>query len=176
MKKLSFALALLFITGLTSLQAQQNINLEKSKINFHITSVGLFKVKGTFMGMQGKFSLDTSALETASFNICVDAATVNTDNEKRDAHLRNSDFFAVERYPTICFVSSSVNKTSNGYLSKGKLTILGVTKKVKIPFTFSKNMFVGHLTINRFDYDLGKEFGRVRIGKEATVIITCVVN
>lgn len=176
MKKLSFTFALVFITGLATLQAQQTINQEKSKIDFHITSFGLFKVEGTFTSMKGDFNLDLAAPETGNFNICVDASTVNTGNEKRDTHLRNPDFFEVEKYPTICFVSSSVTPSSDGYIAKGNLTMHGVTKEVEIPFTFSENTFVGELTINRFDYDIGKEFGTARVGEEAIVTITCIVN
>lgn len=176
MKKITLLLAIFFLASLPSIQAQQTINQERSKINFHITGGGIFKVKGTFTGMQGDFTLDTSSLENAKFNICVDAATINTKNKKRDAHLRNPDFFEVEKHPNICFISSTVTKTTNGFITKGKLTIHGVTKEVEIPFTFSKNTFVGDLVINRFDYDLGKEFGTMRVGTEATVTIVCVVN
>ncbi|WP_452226792.1 YceI family protein [Lacinutrix cladophorae] len=176
MKNITFLLAVFFLTNYATIQAQQTINQEKSEINFHITGGGIFKVKGTFTGIQGDFILNTSALENSSFNICVDATTINTKNKKRDAHLRNSDFFDVEKYPEICFISSAVTKTKNGYNTIGNLTIHGVTKEVEIPFTFSKNTFDGNLIINRFDYNLGEEFGTMRVGTEATVHITCKIN
>jgi len=176
MKKLSFILALFFITSLASIQAQQTINSKKSVINFNITGGGIFKVKGTFKDMKGDFNLDVNDLENSGFNICVDAATINTKNKKRDAHLRNPDFFDVETYPNICFESSSVTKTANGFTTTGNLTIHGVTKEVTIPFTYTNNTFVGNIVVNRFDYDLGKEFGTMRVGTEAKITITCVVN
>lgn len=176
MRKLSFTLALLSITSLASLQAQQTINRKKSKIDFKITGGGIFNVKGTITGMKGSFTLNPVALASANFNICVDAATVKTGNDKRDTHLHTPDFFDVKKYPNICFVSSSVTKTPNGYSTKGKLTLHGVTKEIEIPFTFSNNTFVGNITINRFDYDLGKDYGTFRVGTEATVTITCVVE
>lgn len=176
MKNIAFLLALLFICSTSTSRAQQTINKEKSKINFHITGGGIFKVKGTFTGMQGDFHLDTADLQSANFDICVDAATINTKNKKRDTHLRTSDFFDVEKYPKICFESSSITKTSSGYQTTGKLTIHGVTKDVEIPFTFSENTFTGNLVINRFDYKIGEEFGTMRVGTEATVTITCVLN
>lgn len=176
MKKLSFTIALLFISSLVSLQAQQTIDQKKSKVDFKITGGGIFNVTGAITGMKGDFHLDLAALETANFNICIDASTVNTGNDKRDAHLRNPDFFEVDKYPTICFESSSVIKTTSGYAAKGKLTIHGITKEVIIPFTFSENTFVGSITINRFDYDLGKDISSVKAGTEATVTITCVVK
>lgn len=176
MKKITCLLAIFFLTSYSTLRAQQIINQEKSKINFHITGGGIFKVKGTFTGMQGDFNLNTASLETASFNICIDAATINTKNKKRDSHLRDPDFFEVEKYPNICFISSEVRKTTSGYITKGKLTIHGVTKEVEIPFTYSKNTFNGDLKINRFDYNLGEDFGTMRVGTEATITITCVIH
>lgn len=176
MKKLALTITLLFISSLVSLQAQQTINQKKSKVDFKITTGGIFNVKGTFTGMKGEFKLDLASLNSSSFNICVDAATIDTDNDKRDTHLHDPDFFNVDKYSTICFVSSSIAKTSEGYSTKGKLTIHGVTKVVTIPFTFSKNTFVGELTIDRFDYKLGEDYGTIRVGTESTVTITCVVE
>ena len=126
--------------------------------------------------MKGVFKFDPNAIEKAKFNICIEASTVHTGNEKRDAHLRDPDFFEVEKYPEICFTSSTVIKTEKGYLTKGKLTIHGVTKEVEIPFTFENNTFVGTISIERLDYKLGEDFGSLKVGKTATVIITCVVN
>ncbi|MBU2939706.1 YceI family protein [Lacinutrix sp. C3R15] len=176
MKKRIVGFALFFITIFTSLHAQQTINQEKSVIDFQITGGGIFKVKGTFTGMQGDFNLNSNALENANFDICVDAASINTKNKKRDDHLRSSDFLDIEKFKNICFVSSAVTKTENGFKTIGNLTIHGVTKIVEIPFTFTNNTFVGHLTVNRFDYNIGDDFSTIRVGKEATVTITCIIN
>ena len=110
------------------------------------------------------------------FNICIDVATINTKNKKRDAHLLDPDFFDVDTYPTVCFVSTSVTKNDTGYSTTGNMTIHGVTKEVTIPFTFTNNTFTGDIVINRFDYDLGKDYGTMRVGTEATITIICVVN
>ncbi|WP_425077765.1 YceI family protein [Psychroserpens sp. S379A] len=175
MKKLALLLTVFFVASISTLQSQ-TINESKSKVKFHITGGGFFKVKGTFTGMKGDFNFDASALKDANFNICIDASTVNTKNKKRDAHLKDPDFFDVVQYPNICFKSSSVSKTNEGYIVKGKLTILEVTKDVEIPFTFNNKTFTGSLIVNRFDYNLGKDFGTFRVGKEATITIICEVN
>ena len=175
MKNLAFVLVLFFIANTTTLQAQ-TINTDKSEVKFHITGGGVFKVKGTFKGMQGDFNFDSNSLENANFNICIDAPTINTKNKKRDDHLRNEDFFDVEKYPNVCFESISVSQLENGYTTKGNLTIYGVTKEVDIPFEFKNNTFIGSIVIDRFDYDLGKDFGTMRVGKEATITIVCVVK
>lgn len=159
-----------------SLSNAQTINTDKSVVTFEISAMGVFDVEGKLTGLQGDFNFDKSDLETANFDICVDAKTINTDNEKRDIHLRSDDFFAVETYPTICYKSSSVTKTETGYETSGDLTIHGVTKSVMIPFTFKNNTFQGELEINRFDYNLGEDYGTFRVGETATVKITCQVN
>ncbi len=174
---MKYLLVSLFLVLIVFTPAQaQTIDAQASKVNFHITGGGLFKVKGTFTGMKGDFNFNADALSTSSFDICIDAATVNTKNKKRDAHLREPDFFDVEKYPNICFVSSSVSKTTDGYITKGELTMHGVTKTVEIPFTFKNNTFTGNLEIKRLDYNIGEDYGSIRVGKEATLVIICKVN
>ena len=175
MKKIAFVLALIFITNLSSLQAQ-TINTDKSEVKFHITGGGIFKVKGTFTGMQGDFNFKADDLENGNFNICIDAASVNTKNKKRDAHLVNEDFFDIDKYPTICFESTSVSKSEMGFTTKGNLTLHGVTKEIDIPFEFKNNTFTGSIVVDRFDYDLGKDFGTMRVGTEAKITIICMVK
>lgn len=176
MKKIALTIALLFVTSFVAIQAQQTINEKASQVDFKIKAGGLMNVKGTFTGMKGIFKLYPNDLGESGFYICVDASTVNTGNNKRDNHLRDPDFFEVEKYPKICFKSSSVTKTSDGYMTKGELTLHGVTKVVEIPFTFTNNTFVGTIVIDRFDYKLGEDFGTFKVGTEATVTITCVVK
>jgi len=175
MKKLALLLTFYFVASLGYIEAQI-INTEKSEVKFHITGGGIFKVKGSFSGMSGDFNLNTNDLQNAGFNICIDATTIDTKNKKRDVHLRNPDFFDVDTYPTICFESNTVTKTEIGYATSGNLTIHGVTQEVSIPFTYKNNTFSGDIVVNRFDYDLGKDYGTMRVGTEATIIIICVVN
>lgn len=176
MKTHSILILFLITLTQTMVSAQQTIDTKKSVVDFKITGGGLFNVKGTFTGMQGDFNFDKDQLDNSNFNICVDAASVDTGNQKRDNHLRTEDFFSVEQYPKICFKSTSVDTQNNAYVTTGELTIHGVTKTVSIPFTFKNNTFVGSLEINRFDYNIGEDFGTFRVGETATVTITCKVN
>src|SRR5690606_41757519 len=89
---------------------------------------------------------------------------------------RSDNFFAVETYATICFKSVSVSKTNNGYSTTGELSIHGVTKTVTIPFTFKNNTFIGTIEIPRLEYKIGEDYGSFRVGKTASVTITCVVK
>ena len=175
MKSFRILLSVFFFLSY-SLVSAQTIDVEKSVVNFHITGGGIFKVKGTFKDMTGDFNFNASDLENSGFKICIDAASINTKNKKRDVHLRDPDFFDVEKYPNICFESRSISQTPSGYVTRGDLTIHGVTKTVEIPFEFKNNTFNGAIVINRFDYDLGKDYGTMRVGTEAKVNIICNVN
>lgn len=154
----------------------QNIDTDKSEVKFKISGGGIFTVKGNFIGMKGDFNFNESDVSNSSFDICIDSKTLNTKNEKRDDHLHSADFFDVDKYPTICYQSTSVSKTSDGYKTAGELTIHGVTKTVEIPFTFKNNTFEGDIEINRFDYKIGEDYGTMRVGETADVTIICKLN
>jgi len=154
----------------------QVIDTKQSKVTFEIGNMKVRTVEGSFTGMSGTIQFDPSKLKEASFVVCIDPSTVNTNILKRDNHLRSADFFDVEKYPEICFTSGSISKTKSGYLVAGTMNIHGVSKKVKIPFTFKDNTFNGTLKINRFDYKLGMDSPTAMISEEATVNITCVVK
>ncbi|MEO8932847.1 MAG: YceI family protein [Xanthomarina sp.] len=169
-------LLLLFFSLNTILISAQTIDSNKSVVDFKITGGGIFKVKGIFTGMQGDFNLNEKNLNNSNFDICIDAKSIDTGNNKRDADLRSENFFAVEMYPNICFKSDAISKTNDGYSTTGSLTIHGVTKTVTIPFTFKNNIFKGDLEIERLDYKIGEDYGSFRVGKTASVSITCVVK
>lgn len=169
-------LVLSFIVALAGMANAQTINTEKSIVNFEIGNMKIRTVDGTFSGMKGDLKFDAQDLDNSFFKVCIDAASVNTENEKRDDHLRNEDFFHVEKYPEICFVSRSIIKTADGYITKGQLEMHNVIKEVEIPFTFVNNTFVGQLTIDRFDYNVGKDIKTGMVSAEATLEIICVVE
>lgn len=171
MKKFLFILCTLFI----SLVHSQTIDTQKSEVSFEIKGGGFFKVKGTFTGFSGDFYFNQNDVENSSFDICIDTKTIDSNNKKRDEHLRNEDFFYVEKYPAICFESIIVSERADGFTTRGKLTILGITKELEIPFKFKNNVFTGSLTIDRFDFNLGADYGTFKVGREATVNIKCVV-
>ena len=168
-------LTVIFFTSSNYITAQ-TIKSNQSEVKFEIHTVGIFNVKGTFSGMEGNFNFSETNLDNSNFDICIDAQSVDTDNDKRDEHLRSADFFDVETHPNICYKSSSVSKTNDGYQTTGNMTIHGVTKTVTIPFTFKNNTFEGELEINRFDYNIGEDYGTFRAGETAEVTIICKVE
>ena len=107
-----------------------------SKVRFVIKNFRI-KTGGTFQGLSGTVSFDPNNLTPASFDVSVDARTVDTDIEARDNHLRKSEYLDVEKYPTLNFKSTKITKTNKAeYLYMfGNLTIKGVTKEVKFPFS-----------------------------------------
>jgi len=174
--RLSRIFLLLFFSLNAILISAQTIDSTKSVVDFKITGGGIFNVKGTFTGMQGNFDFQETNVNNSGFNICIDAKSIDTGNSKRDDDLRSDNFFAVETYATICFKSVSVSKTNNGYSTTGELSIHGVTKTVTIPFTFKNNTFIGTIEIPRLEYKIGEDYGGFRVGKTASVTITCVVK
>ncbi|MFT6150534.1 MAG: polyisoprenoid-binding protein YceI [Saprospiraceae bacterium] len=170
---------MLFIAfmGIATLGGQK-ISETKSSVSFTIGNMRINTAEGTFTGMKGEVDFDEKNLKTSSFGVTIDAATVKTDSEKRDNHLKNEDFFDVKKYPTITFKSSAVvrSKKEGYYIAKGKLTMHGVTKDVKIPFTYGNKTFKGRLKVKRLDYGVGADTGTFMVSDEAVINITCVTE
>lgn len=98
-------------------------------------------VNGTFNEYQGDFKFDPNNLKDSQFNFSIPASSIDTNNEKRDTHLRSEDFFFVEKYPNITFESTGFErKSGNNYLVHGDLTIRGITRKVSVPFEVTGEM------------------------------------
>ncbi|UTW61232.1 YceI family protein [bacterium SCSIO 12741] len=154
--------------------AQNSVKTSDSKVNFEISNMGFKTVDGNFTGMTGTINFNPQNLPASSFDVCIDASTVNTENEKRDHHLKEEDFFHVEKYPKICFKSSSIAKSGESFTVTGTLTMHGVSKTVTIPFTYSDSTFKGKLTIDRYDYKVGSD-GGFMVGREVMLEIICVI-
>jgi polyisoprenoid-binding protein YceI len=144
-------------------------------------------VRGDFGKVSGTARIDPQDITKSSVEATIEAASINTRNEKRDAHLRNADFLDVEKYPTITFTSKRVEKLSDTrYKVTGDLTLRGVTKEVVLDVEGSPvpikdprgNLRVGGQAttkINRTDfgitYNTPLETGGVVIGEEVAITI-----
>jgi polyisoprenoid-binding protein YceI len=123
-------------------------------------------VPGHFNGFSGTVKLDEDKIVNSSVEVTIQTASISTDNEKRDQHLRSPDFFDAAKYPTITFRSTKVEpaKTKDVYEVTGDLTIRDVTRPVVVqvqvlgigPDPFNPNGkragFIASTTINRLDY------------------------
>ena len=150
-----------------------------SSIQFKISGPLGTTVNGNLAISSSKILFDTSSLSNSSFTIAVSALSINTDNKKRDEHLKKQDFFGVEQFPLIHFQTTSIQKTAEGkYIAKGNLTIKSVTKTVSIGFRFQEHgvdaNFQGDFIINRLDYGIGGK--SILIGNEVFITISVVAR
>jgi polyisoprenoid-binding protein YceI len=131
-----------------------------SKVNFVIKNFGI-RTKGTFSDVAGTITFNPKNLSGSKFNVSVKANTVNTDNGSRDKHLKKSDYFDVEKFPSISFISTKVTESTiaGRYFVVGDITIKGITKAVQFGFsataTASGYNFKGEFDINRRDFGVG---------------------
>jgi polyisoprenoid-binding protein YceI len=131
-----------------------------SKVRFVIKNFGI-NTGGTFEGLAGSVVFDPANLAGASFNVSVDAKTVDTDMEARDNHLRKEEYFDVEKYPKLSFRSTKITTTNKeGYLFMfGVITIKNISKEISFPFKQTSKdggiLFEGEFKLNRLDFGVG---------------------
>ncbi len=151
-----------------------------SYVDFSIRHI-LATSKGNFQVITGSVNFSDTAQSMA---IEIDASSVNTGNEKRDEHLKSDEMFNVEKYPTITFTSNNIEKTEDGYVAKGQLTLLETTKDVELPFNyfgkqdtpwgFPSAAFAGAIIINKNDY--GLTYGGTMLGEEVRIEFSIELN
>jgi len=100
-----------------------------SSLGFIARHLVAAKVRGNFNDFSGSYTVGDS-LETSSVEFTVQAASISTNNETRDAHLKSADFLELEKFPTLTFSSTSLSAKGDDFVLVGDLTIHGVTKSV----------------------------------------------
>jgi polyisoprenoid-binding protein YceI len=111
--------------------APWQLDPEHSAVQFKVRHLMISTVRGNFEKVAGKIVYDEADVTKSTADIFIDAASINTRNAKRDAHLRSPDFLDVAKYPAIAFRSTRVEKAGDGTLRMtGDLTLHGVTKEV----------------------------------------------
>ncbi|MEN1786206.1 MAG: YceI family protein [Bacteroidota bacterium] len=152
------------------------IVVAESSATFRIKKLGFMTVNGDLPNIDGKIHFDPTDVSNSSFDIRVPTSGINTNNEKRDEHLKTQDFFAVEQYPEITFKSTSVEEESGQFSTTGNLQLLGKTKEINIPFSFNDGVFEGNFSLNRLDYALGTKFPSFFVGKTVQINIYCKIK
>jgi polyisoprenoid-binding protein YceI len=149
----------------TTVTGDYDLDAVHSRIGFAAKHAMVTTVRGQFNTYTAEIHLDEDNVANSSARIEIDAASVDTSNEARDAHVRNADFFEVEKYPKITFVSTSAEKKSDDeFVLTGDLTIKNTTKQVSIDFERTgaavdpwgnfRVGFEGKTKINRTDWDV----------------------
>jgi len=145
---------------------QWDFDLSHSSVNFHVRHLMVSKVHGRFSKWTGTLALDEQDLTRSHLGVTIDATSIDTKDEKRDAHLRSPDFLDVEKFPTLTFKSTSITRDGDDeYKVVGDLTIHGVTKQVtlaveggsfvKDPWGGTRTGFSAKTAINRKEFGLG---------------------
>jgi polyisoprenoid-binding protein YceI len=159
MKSIKIIFAALLVTS-TAFAQNYTATDEGSKVHFTIKNFGI-KTGGDFTGLKGTIVFNPKALTTSFMNVSVNANSVNTDNTGRDKHLRKEEYFSVEKFPLINFVSTKITESSMAgrFFVIGNLTIKGVTKSVQFGFSATPSetgyTFTGDFEINRRDFSVG---------------------
>ncbi len=145
------------------------------------------KVRGRFTDFAGTIHLNEESPSASSVAFTIQTASVDTNVADRDAHLRSEDFFHVEKYPTITFVSTKVEKSGERtYAVTGDLTIRGISKPITLtvislgtardPWGNLKAGFEADTTLNRKDFGLmwnaAVETGGFLVGDEVSVALS----
>lgn len=185
-KTILIAFALLLTARLGLAQNAWKLDNSHSNINFEVSHMVISTTTGQFKSFQIDFTQGKDDFSGSQINATVEASSVNTDNEKRDGHLKSEDFFDVEKYPQITFKSSEFKKVSGSkYEITGDLTLHGVTQKVtfeakfngtgKDPWGNTRSGWKASTTINRGDfglkYNAALETGGVLIGEEVEITV-----
>jgi len=130
-----------------------------SKISFAIKNMGV-NVDGSLSGLKGKMVFDPKKLSSSLFDVTVDVSTINTDNKRRDDHLKKDDFFDAEKYPTIHIKTTGIQaKGNNIYFAKAVLTMHGVSKDIQFDFIAKPIQngynFKAEFSVDRKEYGVG---------------------
>jgi polyisoprenoid-binding protein YceI len=166
MRKISIIILAVVLTLAFNTQAQDwNFDKAHSTIGFGVKHMLIANVTGNFNDYDGKVVFDGKNLEKGVVELTINVLSINTNNEKRDEHLRSSDFFDMEKYPTITFKSTKIVKgEGNNFTLTGDLTMKGVSKPVILdcvlngvitdPWGTTRAGFSGTTTIKRHDFNI----------------------
>jgi polyisoprenoid-binding protein YceI len=158
-----------------------------SNAQFKVKHMMISNVKGEFSGVSGTLTLDNVDITKSRIEAVIDAATINTHDPQRDAHLKSADFFDVEKFPTLTFNSTHISRKGVDVLEvAGDLSIHGVTQNaifevegpsapIKDPYGFTRIGLSATTRINRKDFGLTwnsvMEAGGLVVGDEVTITL-----
>lgn len=152
-----------------------------TSVAFRIRHVGLSDIYGRFNKVSGEFTLDRDDPAKSSMSVTIPVESIDTNQPKRDEHLRSDDFFDAKQFPTLTFKSTSVKPTAQGLDITGDLTMHGQTKPVTLSLQGGKEAefppktprtgFFGEARLNRQDWGVGKSTPEAMLGNEVTLLL-----
>jgi len=164
-----------------------NIDPVHSVAEFKVKHMMISNVKGQFPKITGTLTLDESGLASSRVEASIEAASIETRDAQRDAHLKSTDFLHVEKFPALSFKSTTITLVRDGELAvEGDLTIRGLTRKVlfavegptpptKDPWGNTRVAVSATTKINRKDFGLtwnaALETGGILVADEVTITL-----
>lgn len=161
---------------------QWNLDAQHTQVGFSVKHMAISTVRGRFTKFNGAGETDASGkLTKATFTI--DAASIDTNQEQRDAHLRSADFFDAEQHPTLSFTATTIEQNGTNITIVGDFTMRGVTKPVtlkgetapvvKDPWGMTRTALTLEGRLSRKDWGLtwnqALEFGGVLVSEEVNL-------
>ena len=174
MKKITMLASTLFL--MTGLIAQTNWKVDNShsKLGFSVVHMMVSETDGKFRLYDGKVTSKTETdFNGATVEFSVDVSSINTEDEKRDGHLKSEDFFNAAKYPKMVFKSTSMKagKTKGTYVIEGDLTIKDVTKKVQLTATTSGKVVKDPYGLTRTGFKVTGKINRVEFGLKWNAVL-----
>ena len=173
-------------TSQVSTKTTWGIDPTHSVAEFKVKHMMISNVKGQFTKISGTLAHDEGDHTNSQVEVLIDAASVETRDPQRDAHLKSADFFDVEKFPTLSFTSTRITKNDGDLSVEGDLTIHGVTRKVlftvdgptpaaKDPWGNTRIGLAATTKINRKDFGLtwnaALEAGGILVGEEVAITL-----
>lgn len=188
MKKLTLSFLAMLTAVVVFGQTEWNLDNSHSNIGFKVDHMVISETEGEFNKFTATVTSTSADFNGANVTFTADVNSINTDNEKRDGHLKSDDFFNAEKFPKLTFNGKLVKKKDNSYELVGDFTMRDVTKKVKFPVEYRGTIkdpygmtragFKITGKVNRTDYGLKwnslTEAGGMVVGEDVT--ITCNVE
>jgi polyisoprenoid-binding protein YceI len=153
----------------------------KSSLEFTFMQAGAAN-KGRFTRFQVAFDFSAENLAASRLDVTIEMNSTDTGDQERDDTLKGADLFAVAKFPQAHFAASQINRTASGYEAVGKLTIRGVTRDARVPFSFrtatENGAAVGYMSgktsVRRLDYGVGQGDWKAtdQVGNDVAVSFT----
>ena len=161
----SLAVACVFFCASSAVAATYEIDTTHAQIQFKVKHLGISSVRGVFKDFAGTFEYDPKNVQASKANAKIKTISIDTENKKRDDHLRSADFLDADGKPEISFVSKEIKDVNDqSFTLVGDLTIRGVTKLVELktefggtatdPWGKERAAFSASTTINRKDFGI----------------------